>query len=183
MEKWYDEAMDRGSGWYKRDAQFVTLYVAFIVAMAINADTFAIGKALYSDPTMRAALVNMAQEAVKTPQPVESQQKADQVKRYQEEIQKLKLPLGWPGGISFPPKSKENVTTDDTKSGKQEPALEPLSMLAGIKDPFKILGILITTIMVSLGSTFWFDLLNKLVNLRGAGKKPATKEDEEAKQK
>ncbi len=34
------------------------------------------------------------------------------------------------------------------------------------------LGWLITAAAVSLGAPFWFDLLNKLVNLRAAGKKP-----------
>jgi hypothetical protein len=36
----------------------------------------------------------------------------------------------------------------------------------------KILGILFTTIAVSLGAPFWFDVLNKFVNLRSAGDRP-----------
>lgn len=34
------------------------------------------------------------------------------------------------------------------------------------------LGFLVTTIALSLGAPFWFDLLNKLVNLRSSGQKP-----------
>ncbi len=37
---------------------------------------------------------------------------------------------------------------------------------------FKILGLAVTAIAVSFGAPFWFDLLNKLVNLRQTGKKP-----------
>jgi hypothetical protein len=33
---------------------------------------------------------------------------------------------------------------------------------------------LLTVFAVSLGAPFWFDLLNKLVNLRSAGKPPET---------
>ncbi|MEM7538716.1 MAG: hypothetical protein AAF639_41525 [Chloroflexota bacterium] len=33
----------------------------------------------------------------------------------------------------------------------------------------KILGILVSTIAISLGAPFWFDLLNRLVNLRMSG--------------
>jgi hypothetical protein len=35
----------------------------------------------------------------------------------------------------------------------------------------KLLGFLITAIAISLGAPFWFDLLNKLVKIRTAGKK------------
>jgi hypothetical protein len=37
----------------------------------------------------------------------------------------------------------------------------------------KILGWLITGRAVSLGAPFWFDLLNRFVDLRGAGRRPA----------
>ncbi|MGH7962279.1 MAG: hypothetical protein ACRERD_10730 [Candidatus Binatia bacterium] len=36
----------------------------------------------------------------------------------------------------------------------------------------KIVGWLITGVAVSIGAPFWFDLLNKLVDFRGAGKRP-----------
>jgi hypothetical protein len=37
---------------------------------------------------------------------------------------------------------------------------------------FNFIGWLLMAIAVSLGAPFWFDLLNKLVNLRLAGVKP-----------
>jgi hypothetical protein len=36
----------------------------------------------------------------------------------------------------------------------------------------KFTGLLISTLAVSMGAPFWFDLLNKLVNVRLAGKRP-----------
>jgi hypothetical protein len=36
----------------------------------------------------------------------------------------------------------------------------------------KILGILITAFALQLGSNYWFDILNKAVNMRAAGKNP-----------
>jgi hypothetical protein len=36
----------------------------------------------------------------------------------------------------------------------------------------KILGLLVTVLAISLGAPFWFDLLNRLVNLRSTGKPP-----------
>src|SRR5437870_4444360 len=44
----------------------------------------------------------------------------------------------------------------------------------------KLVGLLLTGLALSLGAPFWFDLLSKLINLRGAGAKPK-REDEMAK--
>jgi len=41
----------------------------------------------------------------------------------------------------------------------------------------RILGWAITAVAISLGAPFWFDLLNKIMNIRNAGKSP----DEAAK--
>jgi hypothetical protein len=39
----------------------------------------------------------------------------------------------------------------------------------------KLIGVLLTMFALSLGAPFWFDLLNKIVNLRAAGRAPETK--------
>ena len=36
----------------------------------------------------------------------------------------------------------------------------------------KIMGWLITTLALYLGAPFWFEMINKFINLRGTGKKP-----------
>jgi hypothetical protein len=46
----------------------------------------------------------------------------------------------------------------------------------GIK-PVTLAGLIITALALSLGAPFWFDLLNKLVSLRGAGVKPEEQPD------
>jgi hypothetical protein len=42
----------------------------------------------------------------------------------------------------------------------------------------RLLGFLLTALMISLGAPFWFDLLKKLVSLRGAGVRPDPSNDE-----
>lgn len=39
----------------------------------------------------------------------------------------------------------------------------------------KVLGLLLTAIAISLGAPFWFDLLNKVISIRAAGRSPAEK--------
>ncbi len=38
--------------------------------------------------------------------------------------------------------------------------------------PVNVLGWIVTALAISLGAPFWFDLLGKLVQLRGTGTKP-----------
>ncbi|SEN09778.1 hypothetical protein SAMN04488505_10879 [Chitinophaga rupis] len=42
----------------------------------------------------------------------------------------------------------------------------------------RLLGFLLTALMISLGAPFWFDLLKKLVSLRGAGVRPEPSDNE-----
>jgi hypothetical protein len=45
------------------------------------------------------------------------------------------------------------------------------------------LGFLITALAIALGAPFWFDLLNKFVNLRVSGNKPESTKEESASSK
>ena len=56
-----------------------------------------------------------------------------------------------------------------------------MPLRAGESHGMKLAGLLVTAGALSLGAPFWFDLLNKLVNLRAAGKKPKTPEEEKKK--
>jgi len=45
------------------------------------------------------------------------------------------------------------------------------------------MGLLLTTGAVSLEAPFWFDVLNKLVNIRSSGKQPAKSQQPEKVQR
>ena len=44
--------------------------------------------------------------------------------------------------------------------------------------PLQVVGWLLTGAALTLGAPFWFDLLNKFVNLRGAGVKPKRQDEQ-----
>jgi hypothetical protein len=150
-----------------------------------------VGKALYSDQALRSSVVAMAAESVKHPLPTADSQKTGEgqtvnlEKRIQDidktykEISSLKLPLGWDkwweqskGKWESKPKSQIVIVK------KFE---FPWFWLSNSLPSFP--GIVFTALMVSLGSNFWFELLNKLINMRNAGKKPLTKEEKAAQKK
>lgn len=60
---WFDQAMDRTSGVYKRWAQRITFWLGFAAALLFNINTFGVIDTLWRDPVARAAVVAQAQEA------------------------------------------------------------------------------------------------------------------------
>jgi hypothetical protein len=60
IEDWYNSSMDRVSGWYKRRSQVIVLVLGLIVAIAVNADSLAITKRLWTDRALRESLVSAA---------------------------------------------------------------------------------------------------------------------------
>ena len=162
IEKWFNDVMERVSGWYKRKAQMIIAILAFGVCAICNADTFMITKNLINDEQMRTAIVTAADEAVK--QSITSDKKSpgteekagvasssisedplEKIKDVRKKLQTLPLPLGW---YEAPKKVEDWV--------------------------IKILGILFTAFAVSLGAPFWFDFLDKIIKIRPAqsGKRP-----------
>jgi hypothetical protein len=149
IEAWYNSAMDRVTGWYKRRTQLFILVLGFLVVVAMNADTIAITTSLSRDRAVRDSLVTAAQDYVN--QASDTDEAMDRVKKYTKEIRDLGLPLGWNKGnpLSIPNKGKRD---------------ESITWF------LKVIGWLITTLAISLGSPFWFDLLNKFIAVRSSPK-------------
>lgn len=149
LENWFDDSMERVSGWYKRKTQGIILIWAFIVSFGLNADTLFIAKSLSHDATLRASLIAAAQEAVKQPAPTDGQHPNKIIEEVEKKIQQLQLPIGWPL-VDGDPRVPSNCK----------------GWLA------KIAGLFFTMIALSLGAPFWYDVLNKVVHLRASGKPP-----------
>jgi hypothetical protein len=67
---WFDAAMDRTSGVYKRWAQRVTFWLGVGAALLLNINTFGVIDTLWRDPVARAAVVAQAQQAELPHRPV-----------------------------------------------------------------------------------------------------------------
>lgn len=146
LERWYDDSMERVSGWYKRRVHLALALIGLVFAIVLNADTLQIVRTLWSDGTVRAAVVAEAGRTNQQTQNANLTNVADQVRQ----IKALNIPLGW----------------------KLE-ANDPRNLPHGIGLwAAKVIGILITTLAIMLGAPFWFDLLSKIVRLRGSGAPP-----------
>jgi len=178
IAEWFDGQMERVSGWYKRYTQKVLLLVAFIATILLNADTLMIANMLWNDSVVRDAVVAEAEATVKNPRAHDGDY-ASAVNTSADEVddpcrgcrtsavdvamnnrKSRPFPVGW--------------ATPSTGMYEEVRSL-PNTMAGWI---YKIVGILLTTVLVSLGAPFWFDILSKLVNLRNAGIKPKPAREE-----
>ena len=98
VEGWFNDAMDRVSGWYKRWAQAVGCVLAVVVAVGLNANAFAIGEQLAKDPTVRGAVVSRA-EAAAGEEKGDAQAAGMKAEDAVNNLEALELPLLWPDGF------------------------------------------------------------------------------------
>jgi hypothetical protein len=172
IEIWFNNSMERVSGWYKRKSQVINVVLAALVTTLANADSILIAKSLSSDPALRTALVaeavsfaeqntteSLAPEAAPAGSP-EARRREEEAQKtllgYREQIQKLGVPIGW-------------VKADPNQPDAPDSRSVPVDFWGWVK---KVLGLLLTAVAASLGAPFWFDMLNKVMNIRSSGKAP-----------
>ena len=174
IEIWFNNAMDRVGGWYKRRSQWVIGGLGVLVAVGMNVDAVLIVKHLETHPGERDALVAQAKAyADKAPAPVPKPADAasaptelpPQFKQVQAELKQLGLPIGWVRRTASAPMQSE---IDNRQ------VLPDASTLVDTV-AFHLWGWIITTLAATLGAPFWFDTLNRVISIRSAGKAPEEK--------
>ncbi len=190
LEQWFNQSMEQVGNYYKVHSQELILVIATFVTFSLNINAVTIAQRLVTDTALRKALVAQAEtEAKKLPPadpkapnegatpstnsistgtnpPVTTRQPSEANTDSQskggkrsedpiEQIKKLGLPIGW-GAFKQP----------DTQLDCLSWVGEWLSLIAGW---------LVTIFAISLGAPFWFDTLNRIIQVRAALKPKADK--------
>jgi len=173
LEKWYGNIMERTTGWYKRQAQWLTLIIGLMLAVVFNVDTIEIAQKLSKDKVSQQQLNEMAATFVQT-------HTVDNVahdtlaldtlaNRFQTLMNQdvkntnMLLGLGWQNPPKLLPITVHRI-------GKAWAKI--------VHKPRRLLGWFVTALAISFGAPFWFDLLGRFVNIRVAGTKPPTTGEE-----
>lgn len=171
----FNEMMDRTSGWYKKRAQMVLFFIGLSIAIIFDADTFAMYRALSNNPEARQEVLALASQFVTdgsaqsfapaTQNGADAEQQLLELRKQAnllvaQELQSLESGLGL-GRSSFPEKVPP-------KEAGAPVTMQQVVLFRGMK----FFGWLVTALAISLGSTFWFDILKQLINIRNAGVKP-----------
>jgi hypothetical protein len=148
---WFDSAMDRVSGVYKRWTQLWHFLIALALAVLLNISALHVASDLWKQPTAAKSIENSKSLS-------DSKDAVAAIRQ----LDTLALPIGWfnyrlpaEGGEATSPKWWEDY-------------------------PEMVLGWLITALAALFGAPFWFDLLQKVIRLKGSGPSPGEKKDKTA---
>lgn len=210
-ETWFNESMDRLSGWYKRKAMALAFLIGLVLAAILNVDSIALANHLWKDPTLRQALVANATKFTRDnpdlPESLGGDSPQDAVTFFNSQFAALDIPVGWnyettklvsgqscsliPSGenviwgmyAEVPEAQLDDTEGQETSTGSEPlqgamvPACQSISNLPETAAGFamKLLGFVLSAGAAAQGAPFWFDILKKLVNVRGSGANPDEK--------
>lgn len=203
IEIWFNNSMDRVSGWYKRRTQFVNFGIGLFLVLFLNVDTVLIIRTLAENETLRKTVVAQAEVYAEN---------ADE-----NEIRAPAVPAGEEGQDStspeplssdlissdlVPPDSGSAAAPEETPPDEEfqdlRKQINALGLPIGWKSTtednkdyrqfpgkswdlwkstlgFHLLGWIISAFAVSLGAPFWFDTLNRVISIRATGRAPEEK--------
>jgi len=198
LEQWFDDTMERCTGWYKRHTQYILLVIGLLIAITFNVDTISIVGKLEKDPKLRDVMVQQADAFTKAHPDLYQERlndlnknnnyaivstKNDSVtiiysridsiahKNKLDSIARAKNDSLLNRGKVLTHKADSLVNGDISKmNGIMGMGIGSISFKCGgwKKALSMILGWLVTALALSLGAPFWFDLLNKLMKLRSS---------------
>jgi hypothetical protein len=147
IEQWFNDAMARASGWYKRRAQAWSFGLGLALAIALNANTFEVATRLWDDSALRASVVAGAEALAARGETPAGAELGKELNQELAALRASKLPIGW---------------TAAAWNNLRAPSGSGLFMLAGW---------VTTALAISLGAAFWFDVLGRALQIRGSGQK------------
>ncbi|MEP0710369.1 hypothetical protein [Algoriphagus sp.] len=136
LEQWYNDQMDRISGWYKRKLSLLTFILGFIIACSFKVDTIQLAMDLSKNEDLRTIYVEGAKDMLAQNKTVDTVNLDEYKKYFDDKLQENNLVFSVTD-ISF-----KDIT------------------------PLNVIGFLITAFAISLGAPFWFDMLSKLMRVR-----------------
>lgn len=189
LETWFNDAMDRLSGTYKRKAQWMAFFIGIILALLLNVDSISVATSLWREPTLRQAIIAQAQAysppaasqgSSSTTSPLQN------IPALQTQLQALNIPFGWTFAsfnttgrqCSLLPFQASQIWGIPSMGSQGQSVCKQFSNLPPdiIGWLLKLMGLLMTGLAAAQGAPFWFDVLRKLVNVRGTGANPAEKQ-------
>lgn len=195
ISNWFDEYMNRSSGWYKMKSQKRMFVLALVLCISMNIDFFKVSGTLFHDKELSKHIADYA---------------AIHYKQQEDSMMAILKPVKTvPTDTSSANEDAQQVNNDiDTINAQyRNDSVRAAIQLDLLRDNFhlidslykgnapigwpadgihkwqdvlrvnidwlsKLFGFFISAALLAIGAPFWFDLLGKLVNLRKSGQKP-----------
>ncbi len=189
VEEWYDHAMDRVGGVFKRSTMKMTLLFSIVATFSLNVDSITLAQYLYQNPEIRQKVAASALGAIQDSSYISISRK----------IKKAQAAVSDSSNTDSVRKQK-NISVDSTLdqtlsilSDQSKTILETYSLIntsipigwgqADVESCRKahpngcwllyyllekLPGFIVTILALNLGAPFWFDVLGKIANLRSS---------------
>ena len=186
VERWFDDTMDRVSGAFKRYSQMMAMIIGLILALTLNVDSIDLTLYLWREPAVRQVLAQNAADFDLTPQELKDNPE-EALQNFRNQFAGLSLPIGWgfsrvpsaalsdPNCQLFPRQDREPDQAFGIPVPGSNLCIVPPNTSNQGNLAIKLLGIFLTALAARQGAPFWFDILKRVVNLRGTGANPAEK--------
>lgn len=199
IEGFYNSAMDRAGGWYKRKIKVISIIVSFVLVIFLNIDTIEIIRESTQNPARLKESAEKIAQAVPNMQldstgknliiinPATKQQTSvlldtsiskpaletimNQYNSFNTVKEQLDSNVYTIGYASWVDVSNKWFHTNEIKASGSSSKIG----LGFLWFVLKLIGWGISVLALQVGSTYWFDALNKVINLRGTGAKPKPK--------
>ena len=158
VEAWFDDVMERAKDWFGDATKWRLFYIGLVLAAILNADTLQVYKSLSTNAAVRDQLVADAEVFNKNNTTVtgidtsknfqQAQTDFEARKQAYNDVVEMPLGLGW---------------TESTPV--------PIDFWGWL---IKFVGWVLTGVAVTLGAPFWFDMLRKLLALKGGNTTTST---------
>jgi hypothetical protein len=166
VEHWYDDHMDRVSGWYKRYVAKITLVAGAVLVLLLNINALTIGRTLYTDSAVNTAVSSVAARTTNCAASPSTQTCLKNLQGQLSTVAQAGLPVGWATVRDCAPLNARCNWLDQRGIFSRHGGSAWRVVLV-------LIGFLITIIALVPGARFWFGLLSKLGSLRTTGPKPA----------
>jgi hypothetical protein len=170
IARWYDDMMDRATGWYRRKVNAILFLTGFGVALVCNADTLMVTQILWQDQGRREAVAIYADRLAGSTLQKQQQEIAEGIRDSVDSVWGP-LPIGWSLSVGG-----SRAVPDQLEALRQAP-----TTFLGVLS--KLVGIVFTALAASLGAPFWFDLLQKVTRVRSSGQQLLTEAQESDQKK
>lgn len=201
LARWYEHAMGRVSGWYRRKVAMVALGAAAAAALLFNADTIGMARNIWLDNEVRDVIRRAADSTAGRCTPAEIRAGERPGCSIEELILTIdarrRLPLGWHGDAmplarNFCPEGAalrhardegRRVAGDNTRpvaeraeaelrASRAEARLTSLCAPRAMDYLLWLFGIGLSIVALALFALIWFDVLRRFVTLRSSGNPP-----------
>ena len=172
--EWYNNYQDRVTGWYKRKIQRRSFWFTIIFCIVFNFDLISIFKEMKTNIALQQFSISIAEKIVRDEKETMKFPNNDEIKSHIKELKLNSLPFGYE--LNDELKYKLSEFKKENKLNIIEWTRFLYEIFMSNVNFMALIGWPLSALLLTIQSSFWFEVLAKLINIRKTGIKPPVSE-------